>query len=228
LHINGKNVKEAWMGGNKVWTATVELPYTRLEYIETTQKTGGYTLDYTPPYNAHMEFTMAQMITGNTTLNASTNDYYILDCGYGCRLYYEYSKGSSYKSWLTYSLGESSTNNIYTTGYDAISYNVVTDFIIKDQTLTAGTRTGTKQTGTRVPSNPLKICGTYNTSSAAVSAPMKIYEFKIFDPDTEELICHLIPVLKKEDNKPYLYDLINDVYYRHESTSYAPSYGRLA
>jgi hypothetical protein len=226
LHINGKSVKEAWMGGKQVWAATPALPYTPLEYIQTRTGTGGYLINYTPPYNAHLEFKMAQMMSSDN-LYDSSKDYFIIDAGYGCRMYYEFSRGSTAKSWLTYALGASSTSNIYQSGWNILTYDKALDFVVKDTVLSVNGYTGNASTQKYAPTKQLMICENQGGTSAATPAAMKIYEFKIFDPDTGELIIHLIPVLKNEDNKPYLYDLINDVYYSHSGTT-SPLWKKLA
>lgn len=46
---------------------------------------------------------------------------------------------------------------------------------------------------------------------------MDCYRFKIWDDGT--LVRDFIPVYRKSDNKPGLYDLVNGVFYSNEATS---------
>ena len=54
------------------------------------------------------------------------------------------------------------------------------------------------------------------TTSTEKKCPMKLYYFKIYDNWT--LVRDFIPVLRISDNKPWLYDLVNNVFYANAGT----------
>ena len=56
--INGKEAKELWFGGNKIWQSTSEEAYTTLDYIQTSSSSGGFDLGFVPTVYTGVEVTV--------------------------------------------------------------------------------------------------------------------------------------------------------------------------
>lgn len=229
-YINGQSVKEMWLDGMQIYTpASAAASYTRLDWIKTTSTTGGYMLDYIPEYTDHMELTVAQMyIKDNSTATSDTSIPF--DAGWGYRATYS-------ARYVTGQYPFNGTNFVYAIGTSSLGtgisvdkvrllpYDKATTITIKDRKGSIGSRTGAACTGNAIPEKNLLIGGEdHNGNTTWKFKDWKIFECKIFKGD--ELVLHVIPVLKHEDLKPYLYDLVNDKFYETTKNVF-PTYGTL-
>jgi hypothetical protein len=228
-YINGQSVKELWLDGMQIYAPTAAASYTRLDWIKTTSTTGGYQFDYIPEYTDHMELTVAQLyIKDNTTSSSETSVPF--DAGWGYRATYatRYVTGqnSFNGSDFVYAIGTSNLGSgISVDKVRLLPYDQATTIIIDNQTGKIGNRTGTKCSGTSQPTKNLMIGGQdHNGNTTWKFKDWKVFECKIYKGD--ELVLHAIPVLKHEDLKPYMYDLVNDKFYETTKNVF-PTYGTL-
>lgn len=214
--INGKEAKELWFGGNKVWEAQKE--YTLLEYVQTSSSTGGIDIGYIPTNTTKMELTFAQLGIEDKS-PSSQSDAYLFDAGWGYRAVYRHGYGSGNHSHaVSYSFGALgfTTGYIESSGSQArpiIKKNIKTVLKVYDKKIeVVGGETGGVDTGTGKVPNTTLLLGGAGYSTSYNFCPQKIYSCKITNDDGV-LVRDLIPVLKTDDQIPYLYDLVNREYY---------------
>ena len=212
--INGKEAKELWFGGNKIWESTSEEAYTTLDYIQTSSSSGGFDLGFVPTVYTGVEVTVQastytfgynMLWDSGTSFNALAN--YRESMG---RYYYEVGFSAGYPGYLCKTTGESTINSLR---------NKCT-YAVKNRTLyyngTSKNLTDTTSSITQ-PTKTLKILDT-NNSSLGNPLIAKIYGCKIYD-ENNNVIMNWIPVLRGSDSQPYLYDTINKVFVTSKSPS---------
>lgn len=211
--INGKEAKELWFGGNKIWESTSEEAYTTLDYIQTSSSSGGFDLGFVPTVYTGVEVTVQA-----STYTSGYNMLWDSGISFNALVQYRVSMGTTYHSvgfsagmpTLSYkNNGESTFNPLR---------NKCT-YAVKNRTLYCnGTSMNLTDTTSspRQPTNTLKILDALDSSRVPLIA--KIYGCKIYD-ENDNVIMNWIPVLRGSDSKPYLYDTINKVFVTSKSPS---------
>ena len=211
--INGKEAKELWFGGNKIWESTSEEAYTTLDYIQTSSSSGGFDLGFVPTVYTGVEVTVQ-----SSTYALGHNMLWDSGASFSASVNYRTSMGNTYHS-VEFSAG------MPTIGYKYISESTINPlrnkctYAVKNRTLycngTSMNLTDTTSSPTQ-PTNTLKILDAIN--SARVPLIAKIYGCKIYD-ENDNVIMNWIPVLRGSDSQPYLYDTINKVFVTSKSPS---------
>lgn len=212
--INGKEAKELWLGGNKIWELTTEEAYTTLDYIQTSSSSGGFDLGFVPTVYTGVEVTIqsSTYTSGYNMLWDSGQSFSALvnyRASWGT-YYYDVGFSAGLNGYLCKTTGESTTN----------PFKNKSTYAIKNRTLYRnGTSTNLTDTTSSItqPTKTLKILDTNNSS---VGNPLiaKIYGCKIYD-ENDNVIMNWIPVLRGSDSQPYLYDTINKVFVTSTSPS---------
>lgn len=211
--INGKEAKELWFGGNKIWESTSEEAYTTLDYIQTSSSSGGFDLGFVPTVYTGVEVTVQ-----SSTYTSGYNMLWDSGASFNALVQYRVSMGNTYHS-VGFSAGMP-TLSYKNNGESTINplRNKCT-YAVKNRTLycngTSMNLTDTTSPPTQ-PTNTLKILDVLN--SARVPLIAKIYGCKIYD-ENDNVIMNWIPVLRGSDSKPYLYDTINKVFVTSKSPS---------
>ena len=212
--INGKEAKELWFGGNKIWESTSEEAYTTLDYIQTSSSSGGLDLGFVPTVYTGVEVTVQA-----STYTSGYNMLWDSGQSFSALVNYRVSMGNTY-----YDVGFSAGLNGYlckTTGESTFNplRNKCT-YAVKNRTLYCnGTSMNLTDTTSPItqPTKTLKILDT-NNSSLGNPLIAKIYGCKIYD-ENNNVIMNWIPVLRGSDSQPYLYDTINKVFVTSTSPS---------
>lgn len=220
LFINNSEVKEVWLNNNKVWELSTGESFTRLSYIQTSATTGGWEIDFIPTYNTHMKLSFAQHFAENTISSGTTYKGWIYDAGiqFGAHYRFQQSQYSSQKfSSLLWSAGGALYQNGIekTTTPQVLKMDELYTIEVNKRTLTLGGYTKTDATSAAYVSNATKklLLGGQGYSTGYSSfGPQRFYECTIYD-ENDNVIIHLIPVLKDSDGMPYLYDEINNIFY---------------
>lgn len=211
--INGKEAKELWFGGNKIWESTSEEAYTTLDYIQTSSSSGGFDLGFVPTVYTGVEVTVQ-----SSTYTSGYNMLWDSGISFNALVQYRSSMGTIYHSvgfsagmpTLCYkNNGESTFNPLR---------NKCT-YAVKNRTLYCnGTSMNLTDTTSspRQPTNTLKILDALDSLRVPLIA--KIYGCKIYD-ENDNVIMNWIPVLRGSDSQPYLYDTINKVFVTSTSPS---------
>lgn len=198
-------------------------PYKELNWIQTSEATGGWLIDYTPRIKTRMELRLAQTFAENTYSNNSYSVKGILFSA-GVQFGGFYYCGTTYnskQSHFGYSLGDGGLGN---TGYvqkygNNTLMNKGSMYTIKldpaNKKVYVDNEYGTPSYGSTQPTYQLMLGGEkYGITSTSYGfGAQKFGECTIYDTDNTTPIIHLIPVLRKSDNTPCLYDTINNRYY---------------
>lgn len=179
-----------------------ELLYQKVEYI---QSSGTQYIDtgFIPNQNTSVELQFNGLISsGNQDYfgtSTSSNGYsYGLYDG-GSKVYDNYNDDKAIRSGhISGMMTVNKNKNVTTiTGNYNLSY--------------------THATATFTSAHSLYLFARWISTGAYRPATMKCYEFKIWDDGT--LVRDFIPCYRKSDNKPGLYDIVNDVFYTNAATS---------
>lgn len=100
-------------------------------------------------------------------------------------------------------------------GQQLFTIEITYDYINKIKTLKVNGEINTATQNCRIASETTPV---YIMNNARKSTPFigKLFYLKLFMED--ELVFDLVPCYRKSDNKPGLYDAVNDVFYTNEGT----------
>ena len=182
--------------------------YTKVEYL---QSSGTQYIDTNyAPYKTKVETTFVSQNNSSNTSgyvvaahNADNNRYYVVKGDF-----YNNAFVCSDRSNTSIVLG-SFDNNRHTVIYNDENNKVLFDGVIK------GTVSDLTQQGVRT----LYLFALHNSSNSAQEFLIgKIYNVKITDKDTGNLVRSMVPCIRNNDSTAGMYDLVNGVFYTNQGT----------
>ena len=204
----GKEVKKIQDGnGNVIWYKVPD-GYRKVEYLESDGNQyfdSGVEAKYS--IGLHTKFQCLSNV--NAAICGAINN---ITTGYNSRHHLTLYGSGIY--WYYYNSNRTSATfsapNLSFTGVNTFYLNTATGVVkINDNT---GTFTALQGT---VGSN-YGIFGRLSNTLAIQSRPVKIFWFILMDSNV--VVRHFIPVVRNSDNKPGMYDLVNDVFYTNQGT----------
>lgn len=203
-----KEVKKIQAGdGNIIWYKVPD-GYRKVEYLESDGKQyfdSGVEAKYS--IGLHTKFQCLSNV--NAAICGAINN---ITTGYNNRHHLTLFGSGIY--WYYYNSNKTNANFSATN----LSYSGVNTFYLNPATgvykINNNTGTFTALQGT-VGSN-YGIFGRLSNTIAIQSRPVKIFWFILMDSNV--VIRHFIPVVRNTDNKPGMYDLVNDVFYTNQGT----------
>lgn len=180
--------------------------YTKLDYI---QSTGTQYIDTGVKFNSNTD-----KFELNYQANDATGNYFIAGSGWqeqGKIWLYSYKGGNTFSVYITDTSGSQRTFYGFA-GPDTLKHLVTYDAkkLYIDGTLTADNSSYT------FGETPFNFSLFNSINSTGYYAKTKIYSFKMWKSGI--LTRNMIPVVRNSDNKPGLYDEVNDVFYTNSGT----------
>ena len=180
--------------------------YTKLDYI---QSTGTQYIDTGVKFNSNTDkFELSYQA------NDATGNYFIAGSGWqeqGKIWLYSYKGGNTFSVYITDTSGSQRAFNGFA-GPDTLKHLVTYDAkkLYIDGTLTADNSSYT------FGETPFNFSLFNSINSTGYYAKTKIYSFKMWKSGI--LTRNMTPVVRNSDNKPGLYDEVNDVFYTNSGT----------